>query len=345
MLTRLPAAAAALAVLCFGTVSFAQTPASPPAQPAGPPPVYVPTSLAVEPGLARTPDGRPDLQGAVWAVNFFPVFEATPMSAKLTVPEPEAKTIVDTMIAGFLKSVGPLLELDPEGEDLLTNVDGLPIVRGERRTRLVVMPADGKVPMKAEVRKEVSSSNPMAIGSLDHPEQRPINERCLALSARPPMATPFAYLRFRFIQTPTHVVIHSEDGDETRIVPFASEHPPAVTPNWLGDAIARWEGDTLVVDTIRAAKQGRIRGFNNFMVTPDSKVIERFTRLSKDELLYQFTVEDPALYAAPWLGEYSFFSASTGMFPGNCHAGNYSLPNILRARVVADERAAAKLKQ
>jgi hypothetical protein len=342
MLIRLPAAAAALTALCFGPISLAQTPAQPPAQPAGPTPVYVPTSLAPAPGLPRTPDGRPDLQGEVWAVNFFPVFEATPLSAALTVPEPEAKKIADTMVAGFIKSVGKALELDPEGEDLLTGTDGLPIVRGQRRTRLVVLPADGKVPMNPEVRKQVSSSNPMAIGPLDNPEQRPISERCLVLNARPPMATPFAYVRFRFIQTPTHVVIHSEDGDETRIIPFASEHPAAVTPNWLGDAIARWEGDTLVVETIRAAKQGRVRGFNNFVVDPGSKVIERFTRVAVGELLYQFTVEDPDLYTAPWLAEYSFYSADDGMFPGNCHAGNYSLPNILRARVVADERASAK---
>jgi hypothetical protein len=340
MLPRLPAASAAFAALCFGSICFAQTP---PAQaPAPAPASYIPTSLVPEPGLPRTPDGRPDLQGAVWAVNFFPVFEATPMSAALSVPEPEAKKIVDTMVAGFVKSVGPALELDPEGEDLLTGTEGLPIVRGERRTRLVVMPADGKVPMKPEVRKEVSSSNPMAIGPLDNPEQRPIGERCLALNARPPMAMPFAYVRFRVIQTPAHVVIHSEDGDEARIVPFAAEHPAAVTPNWLGDAIARWEGDTLVVETIRSAKQGRVRGFNNFVVDPGSKVVERFTRVSADELVYQFTVEDPNLYTAPWLAEYSFFSASTGMFPGNCHAGNYSLPNIMRARVVADERGAAK---
>lgn len=342
MLARLPVAAIALATLCFSQVSHSQTPA--PAPPAAASQAYVPTSLVAEPGLPRTPDGRPDFQGAVWAVNFFPVFEATPMSAALSVSEAEGRKIVDTMIAGFLQSVGKLLELDPEGEDLLTGVDGLPLVRGERRTRLVVLPADGKVPMKPEVRKEVSSTNFMAIGSLDNPEQRPISERCLALNARPPMATPFSYVRLRFIQTPDHVVIHSEDGDESRIVPFAAEHSAAVTPNWLGDSIARWEDDTLVVETIRAAKQGRIRGFNNFVVTPDSKVIERFTRLSKDELLYQFTVEDSEIYTAPWLAEYSFFAADDGMFPGNCHGGNYSLPNILQARVVADERAARKPK-
>jgi len=73
-------------------------------------------------------------------------------------------------------------------------------------------------------------------------------------------------------------------------------------------------------------------------------VIERFTRLSETELLYQFTVEDPAIYTAPWLAEYSLYKANTRMFPGNCHAGNYSLPNILQGARVAEARAATAKK-
>ena len=69
-------------------------------------------------------------------------------------------------------------------------------------------------------------------------------------------------------------------------------------------------------------------------------MIERFTRLSTDELLYQFTVEDPKIYTAPWLGEYSFYSTDTGMFPSPCHEHNYSLPNILLGQRVADLRGA-----
>jgi hypothetical protein len=329
MLTRLPAAAAVFAALSFGQFSLAQTPPPTPA-PAPPTPaapaVYIPTSTTPESGLPRTPDGRPDLQSAVWAANFFPVFESTPMSAALTVPEPEAKKMVEMMIAGFKKSVGPTLELDPEAEDLLTNVDGFPLVRGERRTRLVVLPADGKVPMKPEVRKEISSSSPMSIGALDNPEQRPINERCLALNARPPMATPIAYVRFQFVQTPTHVVIHSEDGDESRVIPYASEHPPAVTPNWLGDAIARWEGDTLVVETTNfpAAQAGVFRG-----ASTELRVTERFTRASVDRLLYQFEVSDPRTWEQPWGGEYEFAATRGPIYEYACHEGNYALPGIL----------------
>jgi len=71
-------------------------------------------------------------------------------------------------------------------------------------------------------------------------------------------------------------------------------------------------------------------------------VIERLTRLSDDELLYQFTVEDPKTYTAPWLAEYSVFRTNQPMFEHACHEGNYSLPNILQGARVADARAKAK---
>jgi hypothetical protein len=58
-------------------------------------------------------------------------------------------------------------------------------------------------------------------------------------------------------------------------------------------------------------------------------VVERLTRVSKNELLYQFTVVDPKTYAAPWLAEFSWFRTSQPMYEHACHEGNYSLPNIL----------------
>jgi hypothetical protein len=113
--------------------------------------------------------------------------------------------------------------------------------------------------------------------------------------------------------------------------------------SWYGDSIARWEGDTLVIETVRQQKAPHVRGLlTNFVVNADATVIERFTRLSHDELLYQFTVIDPKIYSEPWLAEYSFRASASGMFPSPCHEHNYSLPNILLAQRVADARAKKK---
>jgi len=342
--TRLPVATAVFAALCLAPLAATQTPAQPAipaaAQTPAPPPVYVPTSLAAEPGLPRTPDGHPDFQSAVWATNFFPVFEATPMAASLVVSEAEGKKMIDTMVAGMKKMPG--FDLDPEAHDIIGSTDGLPIVRGERRTRLIVLPADGKLPMAPDTRKSVAGSDPMD-GPKDDYEQRPSSERCLVLSGNPPVYALISYNRMRIVQTPGHVVIHNENGDEARIIPFAAEHKPAGPKSWYGDSIARWDSDTLVVETTRQNPKNRVRGLmSKFIVNEDATVTERFTRLSKDELLYQFTIVDPKVYTAPWLGEFSFYAADTGMFPFACHEHNYSLPNILQGARVAEARAAKK---
>jgi hypothetical protein len=299
-------------------------------------PNYAPTSLVAAPDLPRTPEGRPDFQGAVWATNFFPVFATNPMTPDLVVPEDEAKTIVATMFAGMT----PFLEenIDPEAAHIMGDTDGLPIVRGERRTRLIVLPADGQLPLTDEARALIKATDDD--GGKDDYEQRPTGERCLVLSGNPPIHAVVSYNRLQFIQTPDHVVIHNENGDEARVIPFAADHRPPGPTSWYGDSIARWDADTLVIETIRSNPHERVRGLmTKFVINEDARVIERYTRLSVNELLYQFTIEDPKAYSAPWLAEFSFYTTTTGMYPSPCHEHNHSLPNILLGQRMADQRA------
>ena len=70
-------------------------------------------------------------------------------------------------------------------------------------------------------------------------------------------------------------------------------HPPADewNPAWHGHSIGYWDGDTLVVETVNVnARQGQQ---SPFPTSKDASVIERFTRVSENELLYQYTVENP----------------------------------------------------
>lgn len=296
------------------------------------------TSLAVDPDVPRTADGKPDLQGAVWATNYFPVWDTSPMTKELVVSENEAKAIVEKMVAGMASI--PDFQIDPEAHIIIGDTDGLPLVRGERRTRLIVMPADGKVPLTDEARAAIKANSAKG-DPMDDYEQRPNSERCLVLSGNPPMFTTVSYNRLQIIQTAAHVVIHNENGDEARIIPFA-EHHAAGPQNWFGEATARWDGDTLVIETIRQHPDEVIRGlFGKFPVTPEATVVERFTRVAKDELLYQFTVEDPKSYSAPWLAEYSFRAVDTGMYPSPCHEHNLSLSNILMGARMAETRVAS----
>jgi hypothetical protein len=298
-----------------------------------------PTSLEPDDpfALPRTPDGRPDFQGIVWDANFFAYLQGGAGNAPITLPEAQARPAFERAIAPLLAS--PLLALDPEAEDLIRGVNGFPLVRGERRTRMLVIPANGRVPFTDAARVELATAMPQP--KLDNPEERDLMERCITpVGGFPPTAalSPAPNTR-QFIQTPDHVVVHSEYFDQARIVPFATSFAPGVAASPHGQSFAWWDGDTLVIETTGMPPVQRRRGpIPALIVNSDATVIERYTRVSLDELLYQFTIEDPKVYAAPWLAEFSFYSAPFRMYPSECHEGNHSLPNILRGQRMEDER-------
>jgi hypothetical protein len=78
-------------------------------------------------------------------------------------------------------------------------------------------------------------------------------------------------------------------------------HPPEVhdIPTWLGHSIGRWEGDTLVVDTI-GFNEGHWLSRLGDPRTSQLHTIERFTRKDYYTLRYEATVDDPGAYTRPW---------------------------------------------
>lgn len=271
-----------------------------------------------------------------WRINFILPMEAPPGVTQLVVSEAEASRIAAA--AGQALSDEFAATLDPELPMLVTQADGLVIVRGQRRTRAVVQPADGRLPYTEAARKELAS--PPSDPPYDNPEQRPNAERCLVGSGQPPHSSFSLDSHIQIVTTPDHVAIHVEYGDDLRIVPLGKPHPPKALWSRLGDSVGRWEGDTLVVETIGMPDGDRVRMAPTLLVSGDAKVIERFTPISDREMLYQFTVIDPKTFTGPWLGEFSWFRTDLRMFEHACHEGNYSLPNILSGARV--QEAAAK---
>ena len=339
------------AALAAGTARAADPPAPAATAPPAASQVYKPTSLKPSVDVPRTADGHPDLQAAVWDAYFFAPLQMTQpkLAPTLVLPEDQARAAHKALVASFLDSpiFKPILALDPEFEGILHDSKGFPIVRGERRSRLVVLPADGKIPLTPDGKKQSTLSMSAMVDKADNPEDRNSLERCLGVEAAPPDFFLGGPNPRQFVVTRDYVVVHTETGDEVRVIPFANTHGAAGPHPAYGDSIARWEGDTLVIETTNSPRGQRKRfsPLGLLVVNPDARVIERFTRLSRDELLYQFTVEDPAVYAAPWLAEYSFFRTPYRMFPGECHEGNYSLPNILAGGRETDRAKAAAAAQ
>src|SRR6185369_1413821 len=252
-----------------------------------------------------------------WRVNFIIPMEATPATPQLVVSESDAKVVAATAGAALADEFAKTL--DPELPVMVTQSDGLAIVRGERRTRAVVLPVDGMLPYTTAARKELSTPPPSI--PADNPEQRPNAERCLVGSGQPPLSSFALDSQIQIIRTRDQVVIHSEYGDDVRVVPLSKAHGPKVFWSRLGDSIGHWEGETLVIETVGMPDADRFRIAPNLIVPGDATVIERLTPISGRELLYQFTVVDPKTYGAPWLGEFSWFRTDKLMYESACHEG------------------------
>ena len=76
---------------------------------------------------------------------------------------------------------------------------------------------------------------------------------------------------------------------------------------------------------------------------PQLHLVERFSRLDADTLLYEFTINDPTAFTKPWSAEQTMTKTENALYEYACHEGNYGLVNIL-AGAQADERAARAAK-
>jgi hypothetical protein len=292
--------------------------------------------------------GQPDLQG-VWNTHFILPMEARPDTPSLTLPEAEAKAYARKLNAeaGNLA----IFAQDPEVAEIRSDDarSAAAMVRGQYRTRQVVQPADGMLPLTRGARGQMrfieqalrTQTEPPI--PLDGPEVRPNWERCVVGWGQPPIASTGDINPRQIVQTRDAVVILTEYGPDLRIIPLTDKHGPLLQASALGDAVAHWEGETLVIETIGLPAKDALRPFPTIFVPDTAKVIERYTRVSKTELLYQYTVIDPSVYTAPWLAEYSLFASAKPIYEFACHEGNYSLPNILAgARQQERDKAAAR---
>jgi hypothetical protein len=171
-------------------------------------------------------------------------------------------------------------------------------------------------------------------GPFDGPESLALSERCLVAFSSGAPTIPSLYNNYRSItQTEDHVVILIEMVHDARLIRLDSEHAPAGMRKWLGDSIGHWEGDTLVIETTNFRNEGALAGADE-----NRHVIERFSMMENGNLLYDFTVDDPTAWTAPWSGQYVWKKKAAKVYEYACHEGNYAMGNILRgARLLESE--------
>jgi hypothetical protein len=121
--------------------------------------------------------------------------------------------------------------------------------------------------------------------------------RCL-LSGVPRIM--FRPLPFEIVQLPNRVIILYEIHHAFRIIPTdGTPHPDDVEPSYLGDSVARWDGDTLVVEVTSFNDKSWLQGVGT-VHSEQLKVTERYTRDTFETIRYEVTIEDPETLTKPW---------------------------------------------
>jgi hypothetical protein len=308
--------------------------------------------------IPRTADGRPDLQGIWNAATITPLERPADLAVKATLTAAEAESWAQRFLEESSldrRDGGPARDRSRAYPNYFVDRGtALARVGDVYRTSIVVDPPDGRIPpltaegraraeREAAVRALTSDAAEEAgtarLDAYDGPELRPLAERCLLSfgSSSGPPSLPVLYNNLKqIVQTPAHVMIMYEMVHDTRVIPFARTRPSGLR-RWFGESTARWEGDSLVVETTHFTDKTRFRGS-----TENLRVVERFTRVDGMTLMYRFTVDDPATWTRPWTGEYPWVLSDEPLYEYACHEGNYAFEGILKGARLLEKEAAEK---
>ena len=282
----------------------------------------------------RTVNGKPDLQGT-WSNASITTLERNVRYTGSTLSNDEVIRATDdhpqnvrlatddNMVAGQL----------PDGTDLgrgrgynafwIDPGTKFGLINGEHRTAWIVDPVDGRIPYNDAGRARKALLREKILASMVERA-----DRCISTGLRtgPPMINGLYNNNYEFVQTADYIVLRTEMISHARIIPINSEHKMAALAPMFGESVAHWDGDTLVVETTNFSPMQEEAAIS---LTNSGKVVERFTRVSKEQIVYEFTVDDPAYYSQPWHGELSFLSTPSKVYEFACHEGNYAMSGIL----------------
>ncbi len=280
--------------------------------------------------IPRMPDGRPDFHG-VWESRWRTPFERPPEADGPIVAADKA----DALLAAMQASLVAAGNLSPDSD--LDYLSLMPAPGGGFRTSLIVSPQNGKRPFTPTAQDWRKNARELRTKAED-PEMLSVTERCVSGPGATPLEVVPAGMYRRFVQTPTHTVIHTEEINGVRIVEMAAAPRPSGMKSWEGDSTGRWEGDVLVVET----RQLR-RDFSTLPPTAggERRVTERFQFNATDEIGYSYVLHDADMFTEPMRVEFILVRSKVNMFEASCHEFNYSLPNMLRGARVIEARKLA----
>ncbi len=218
--------------------------------------------------------------------------------------------------------------------------------RVSKQTSLIVDPPDGRVPAPTAAakkwyadteaaRKGVLNDAPTPGGFVEDLGPRGLFVRCIVGFNVGPPINPGAYNQnVQIFQAPDHIALLHEMVHNTRVIWLDKRpHVSSGITQYNGDSRGRWEGETLVVETTNFGREVYDPSVATSGMRPNLngtfKLTERFTRTASDTLDYEYTINDPSWFSAPFTAKIPMTKSPDQMYEFACHEGNYSLTNIL----------------
>tara|TARA_B100002003_G_C14144621_1_gene550322 strand:- start:806 stop:1876 length:1071 start_codon:yes stop_codon:yes gene_type:complete len=310
------------------------------------PVIFVPALVIAQDGFPRTPSGKPDFSGNYDISTLTPFERPTAFGDRLYLNPEEVQALRDretnTRASGFELSDPNRSEPEQGGNIGSYNdfwfdrgSDGFTI-DGQYRTSIMTYPANGRMPPRTPEGQARADAAPkfawreregawwLETGEqpYDGPENSTLTVRCIYHQSASIPITPRVYNNLKtIVQTDDYLMLYIEWMHWARIIRIHDDaHQPATLATFDGDSIGRWEGDTLVVETV------------NFLDQPhqpaERRVVERFSPISGGGLLYSFTAED-ADYTDSYSGEMVWPKSDQIPYEYACHEGNYAMSGTL----------------
>ena len=298
--------------------------------------------------VPRTTDGQPDLQG-LWTHDTITPMERPASLEGREFLTPEEIARMEANVTQRREFADNNIVVEQGGSLGSYNqiwLDSGDTVLSTGQTSLIVDPSNGRAP----IRESAAAVRDYYFAHIeDDYVYHTVWDRCLTRGV-PGSMLPAGYNNaYRFIQTPdTFTIVHEMIHDVRVIHLNKEEHIDDRVKLYMGDSVARWEGDTLVVETTNYNDRGMIASssaggrLKGVPITENLHVVERFTRVNEGTIIWSATITDPEIYTQPFTISMPLTRDNEYvMYEYACHEGNYAVPNTLSAGRAKDRQQAS----
>jgi hypothetical protein len=272
----------------------------------------------------RTAWGHPDLEG-IWTTDDM---RGVPMSRQQQYGT--RQFLSDEEFAARAKQRGTARDIDNARAGTFRNEEG---TRDFGYTSMVIDPPDGRVPAltpAAIARRSPRDQGSFGTGPWEKIDDFSLYDRCITRGVIGSFMPAVYGNGARIVQTPDSVAISYEMIHDTRIIPLDGRAPiPGGLKQWMGSSRARWDGDTLVVESSNFTDRTNVGGAKH---SDQLRLVERFTRIDPEMIDYEIHVEDPLTFTKPWTMRMTITKQPDyQIYEYGCHEGNNAMRNALTA--------------